>query len=127
MGAYDALAPGSSDLTVLKQPPPSSIPPPAPAATTETPVSNLAPPATGRTMRILGRTYTLVLPSIRDPRLHLAAVIVSIHVLGQLGLGFRVSVPQILSAIVVCAVIEVIITLYRTGTLAWPASAMLTG
>src|SRR5262245_16489556 len=127
MGAYDALAPGSSDLTVLKQPPPSSIPPPAPAATTETPVSNLAPPATGRTMRILGRTYTLVLPSIRDPRLHLAAVIVSIHVLGQLGLGFRVSVPQILSAIVVSAVIEVIITLYRTGTLAWPASAMLTG
>jgi len=68
-----------------------------------------------------------VLPSIRDPRLHLAAVIVSIHVLGQVVLGFRVSVVQILAAILASAAIEVWLTLAKTGTLVWPASAMLTG
>ena len=78
-------------------------------------------------MRIFGRTYPFVAPNIRDPRLHLAAVIISIHVLGQIALGFRVSVPQILVAILVCAVIEVGWTLHKTGTLVWPASAMLTG
>ena len=87
------------------------------------------PPAkpAGRTVRIFGRTYPFVAPNIRDPRLHLAAVIISIHVLGQIALGFRVSVPQILVAILVCAVIEVGWTLSKTGTLVWPASAMLTG
>ena len=79
-----------------------------------------------RTVRIFGRTYPFVAPNIRDPRLHLAAVIISIHLLGQIALGFRVSVPQILVAILVCAVIEVGWTLYATGTLVWPASAMLT-
>ena len=78
-------------------------------------------------MRIFGRSYPFVAPNIRDPRLHLAAVIISIHFLGQIALGFRVSVPQILVAILVCAVIEVGWTLYKTGTLVWPASAMLTG
>ncbi len=87
------------------------------------------PPAkpAGRTVRILGRAYPFVAPNIRDPRLHLAAVIISIHVLGQIALGFRVSVPQILVAILVCALIEVGWTLYKTNTLVWPASAMLTG
>jgi len=78
-------------------------------------------------VRIFGRTYPFVAPNIRDPRLHLAAVIISIHVLGQIALGFRVSVPQILVAILVCAVIEVGWTLHTTGSLVWPASAMLTG
>jgi hypothetical protein len=87
------------------------------------------PPAepAGRTVRVFGRSYPFVAPNIRDPRLHLAAVIISIHVLGQIGLGFRVSVPQILVAILVCAVIEVGWTLSKTGTVVWPASAMLTG
>jgi hypothetical protein len=35
-----------------------------------------------------------VLPNIRDPRLHVAAVIITIHVLGQLGLHFWVSIPR---------------------------------
>jgi hypothetical protein len=104
---------------------------------TDAPVTPEAPPGpgapeppakpAGRTVRIFGRTYPFVAPNIRDPRLHLAAVIISIHVLGQIALGFRVSVPQILVAIVVCAVIEVGWTLSKTGTLVWPASAMLTG
>ncbi len=69
----------------------------------------------------------MVLPNRRDPRLHLAAVIITIHVLGQVGLGFAVSIPQIVSAIVTCAVIEVVLTVRKSGQLVWPASAMLTG
>ena len=80
-----------------------------------------------RTLRIGDTQYPVVLPSLRDPRLHLAAVIISIHILGQIALGFRVSLPQILSAILTAALIEVGLTLRRTGQLVWPASAMLTG
>jgi hypothetical protein len=96
---------------------------PAPSPTAPEPPAKPA----GRTVRIFGRTYPFVAPNIRDPRLHLAAVIISIHLLGLIALGFRVSVPQILVAILVCAVIEVGWTLYKTGALVWPASAMLTG
>ncbi|MEO8424982.1 MAG: hypothetical protein ABI595_13870 [Actinomycetota bacterium] len=80
-----------------------------------------------RTLRLGEHHYPLVLPSIRDPRLHLAAAIISIHILGQTVLGFHVSVVQILVAILTCAVIEVTWTFHQTGTLVWPASAMLTG
>ena len=72
-------------------------------------------------------TYPLVLPNIRDPRLHVAAVIVTVHVLGQVGLQFAVSVWQILAAILTCAVIEVAITFQQKRAIVWPASAMLTG
>ena len=76
----------------------------------------------------LGRArYPVVLPSPRDARLHVAAVIVTIHILGQVTLGFQVSVPQILAAILTCAVIEVTITFRKQRMFVWPASAMLTG
>ena len=75
----------------------------------------------------LGGTYPLVLPSIRDPRLHVAAVIITIHVLGQVGLHFEVTVPQILAAIVTCAILEIALTFRQTRAFVWPASAMLTG
>ena len=45
-----------------------------------------APSVTARTLTVGGGTYPLVLPNIRDPRLHVAAVIITIHVLGQVGL-----------------------------------------
>ncbi|HWP62338.1 MAG TPA: hypothetical protein VNO86_02585 [Candidatus Binatia bacterium] len=80
-----------------------------------------------RVVGIGGRAVPVVLPSVRDPRLHVAAVIISVHVLGQVGLHFQVSLPQILAAILTCAAIEVAITFARTGALVWPASAMLTG
>ncbi len=80
-----------------------------------------------RTVRLGDTSYPLVLPSARDPRLHLAAVIISVHILGQTVLDFRVSVPQILSAILICALIEVVWTLVRQRQIVWPASAMLTG
>jgi Na+-translocating ferredoxin:NAD+ oxidoreductase RnfD subunit len=82
---------------------------------------------TARTLTLRGASYPLVLPSLRDPRLHVAAVIISVHVLGQVGLGFRVSVPQILAAILTCAVLEVALTFRQSRAFVWPASAMLTG
>ena len=56
---------------------------------------------TTRSLAIRGTSYPLILPTIRDPRLHVAAVIISIHVLGQLGLDFAVSIPQILAAMTI--------------------------
>ena len=82
---------------------------------------------TARTLTIGSGTYPLVLPNIRDPRLHVAAVIITVHVLGQVALGFWVSVPQILAAILTCAILEVAITFYQSKAFVWPASAMLTG
>ena len=82
---------------------------------------------TARTLTIGAGTYPLVLPNIRDPRLHVASVIITIHVLGQVALGFRVSVPQILAAILTCAILEIALTFRSTKSFVWPASAMLTG
>jgi hypothetical protein len=76
----------------------------------------------------LGRhRYPVVMPTIRDPRLHLAAVILSIHVLGQFALGFHVSIVQILVALLAAAVVEVVWTFAQSRTVVWPASALLTG
>lgn len=80
-----------------------------------------------RTLALGGTSYPVMLPSIRDPRLHVASVIITIHVLGQVGLHFRVSVPQILAAIVTTAIIEIVLTFRQTRSIVWPASAMLTG
>ena len=71
--------------------------------------------------------YPVVLPTVRDPRLHLAAVIVSLQVLGQVAFDFRLSIAQILIAIGTCAILEVAIVVRRQQVLMWPASALLTG
>src|SRR3954470_24122376 len=82
---------------------------------------------TARALTLGRRSYPVVLPTIRDLRLHVASVIITIHVLGQVALGFQVSVPQILAAIVTCAIIEIVLTFRQTHSFVWPASAMLTG
>ena len=82
---------------------------------------------TARSLTVGAASYPLVLPSIRDPRLHVASVIISVHVLGQVALGFRVSVPQILAAILTCAILEIALTFRSAKAFVWPASAMLTG
>ncbi len=82
---------------------------------------------TSPSLRLGDRRVPVVLPSIRDPRLHTAAVIISIHTVGILALGFRVSVPQIVSAILAAALVDVFLTFRRSGELVWPASGMLTG
>jgi Na+-translocating ferredoxin:NAD+ oxidoreductase RnfD subunit len=76
---------------------------------------------------VRGTRYPVVLPSWRDPRLHLAAVIVSLQILGQTAFAFRLSLAQILIAVGACAVLEVAIVCVHRGVLMWPASALLTG
>ena len=80
-----------------------------------------------RALTICGTRYPIDLPSIRDARLHASFVVLTIHTLGQTVFGFRVSVPQIVSAILASALVEVIVTARRNGRIAWPASAILTG
>jgi Na+-translocating ferredoxin:NAD+ oxidoreductase RnfD subunit len=76
---------------------------------------------------IRGTPYPVVLPKLRDPRLHLAATITSLQVIGQVGFHFRISIAQILIAVLTCALLEVGITMRKQHVLMWPASAMLTG
>jgi hypothetical protein len=83
--------------------------------------------AQARALTVGGRCYPLILPKVSDPRLHVAAVIITIHVLGQIGLHFVVSIPQILAAILTCAVLEIAISFQQKQAIVWPASAMLTG
>src|SRR5512132_4174398 len=81
----------------------------------------------GRALTIRGTPYPVVLPTLRDARLHLAAVIVTLQVLGQVAFDFRVSIAQILISLLVCAVLEVGIAFWRQHILMWPASALITG
>ena len=89
-----------------------------------------APAAVGvdrPTLRI-GRTdYPVLLPTIRDPRLHLAAIIITLQILGQVAFDFRLSIAQILVSLVTAGVLEFGLTLGRQRVLMWPASALLTG
>jgi hypothetical protein len=78
-------------------------------------------------LRIRGTAYPLLLPSWRDPRLHLAAIIVTLQVLGQVAFDFRLSIAQILVSLVTAAVLEVAIAFRSQRVLMWPASALLTG
>lgn len=84
--------------------------------------------AEGRpTLQIRGTPYPVLLPSVRDPRLHLAAVIVSLQVLGQAAFAFQLSIAQILIAVFTCALLEIGITFWRGRVIMWPASALITG
>jgi ASPIC and UnbV/FG-GAP-like repeat len=69
----------------------------------------------------------VLLPTFRDPRLHLAVVIVSLQVLGQVAFDFQLSIAQILVSLLTCAVLEVGIAFFRQQVIMWPASALLTG
>src|SRR5258708_10268930 len=87
-----------------------------------------AAPAAGRpTLTFRGTAYPVVLPKLSDPRLHLAAVITTLQVLGQVEFHFRVSIAQILLSVATCALLEVAIAIRKQRVIMWPASAMLTG
>ena len=87
-----------------------------------------APALAGRpSLQIRGTRYPVLLPTLRDPRLHLAAVIVSLQVLGQVAFDFRLSIAQILVSLVTAGVLEFAITFRRQHVIMWPASALLTG
>ena len=96
-------------------------------ATTITAPSHPGAGPSPHSVRIRGREYPVVLPSLRDPRLHIAAVLVSVQILGQTSLGFELSIAQILLSLLTCAVLEVGITFVQRRIVMWPASALLTG
>src|SRR5213082_1002160 len=80
-----------------------------------------------RSVRIGGREYPVLLPSIRDPRLHVAAVLLTLQVLGQTVLDFRLSIAQIVICLAAGAFIEFGYELFKNTTIMWPASGLLTG
>ena len=79
------------------------------------------------TLRIRGRAYPVLLPTLRDPRLQLAGVIVSLQVLGQVAFDFQLSIAQILVSLAVAGILEVGIAFFGQRIIMWPASALLTG
>lgn len=83
--------------------------------------------AGGPVLTIRGSHYPVLLPKFRDPRLHLAAVIITLQVFGQTAFAFSLSIAQILIAIGTCAVLEIGIAFFRQHVIMWPASALLTG
>jgi Na+-translocating ferredoxin:NAD+ oxidoreductase RnfD subunit len=89
--------------------------------------AHAAPAPSGPTFTIRGRPYPVLLPKLADPRLHLAAVIISLQIIGQVGFHFELSIAQILLAIGTAALLEVAIAMRSQHVILWPASAMLTG
>jgi hypothetical protein len=86
-----------------------------------------APPVEGRSISLFGRRVPVVLPSRHDPRMKLAAVILTLQALGQTILGFKVSIAQILVCLGVCGLFDVVVAFRQKGVLAWPASGLLAG
>ena len=80
-----------------------------------------------RAVHIGRREYPVILPSLRDPRLHVAAVLLTLQVLGQTVLGFRLSIAQILVCLATGALIEFFVTFFKDHAIIWPASGLLTG
>src|SRR2546422_9456814 len=80
-----------------------------------------------RTVNIRGREYPVLLPSLRDPRLHVAVVLLTLQGLGQTVLGFRLSVAQILICLATGALIEFSVGFFKDKVIMWPASGLLTG
>jgi hypothetical protein len=87
-----------------------------------------APALAGRrSLRIGGTHYPVLLPTLRDPRLHLAGIIVTLQVLGQVAFDFQLSIAQILVSLAVAGILELAIAFRTQRVLMWPASALLTG
>jgi hypothetical protein len=71
--------------------------------------------------------WRVLRPRLADPRLHVAAVIISVQVLGQAVLGFDVSIAQILVTVLSAGIFEFVLVAAWKREIAWPASGMLTG
>lgn len=80
-----------------------------------------------RTLTLFGTAYRVQPPSLRDPRLHVAATLLTIQALGQTVLNFRLSIAQIIACLVTGAVVEFVVAFVKDSTIAWPASGLLTG
>jgi hypothetical protein len=90
-------------------------------------MATIAAPPKRRSVWIRGREYPVFGPSIRDPRLHVAAVLLTLQVLGQTVLDFRLSIAQIVICLLVGALIEFGVAFFKDKVLLWPASGLLTG
>src|SRR5438477_12433363 len=80
-----------------------------------------------RSVRIRVREYPVLLPSIRDPRLHVAAVLLTLQVLGQTVLDFRPSVAQILACLVSRALNAFGVAFFKVTTFMSSATVLPTG
>jgi Na+-translocating ferredoxin:NAD+ oxidoreductase RnfD subunit len=89
--------------------------------------ASAVPAGRGPSLHIRGRSYPVLLPKLRDPRLHLAATIISLQVIGQIGFHFELSIAQILLSLGTAAVLEMAIAFRTQAVILWPASALLTG
>ena len=87
----------------------------------------MPPNPAGPVLTLHGRTWPVQLPRLGDPRLAVAAVLVTVQVLGQVALGFDLSIAQILISLGVAGLVDVAIIAWERGVIAWPASALLTG
>ena len=83
--------------------------------------------STGRRVRVFGAVLEVAGPSRRDPRLRLSAVIMTLQVLGQTVLGFKLSIAQILVSVGVAAAVDLGVSVGKDRRLIWPASGILTG
>ena len=86
--------------------------------------TTLAPGA--RTLTFGSRAIPVVLPKLRDPRIHLAVTTFTIITIGMVWLDFRLSIPQVAAALLACGGLDVLRTYRMQGVLAWPASALQT-
>jgi len=86
-----------------------------------------APAVTRPHVTLWGQEIPVVLPSRRDPRFKLSAVVITLHVLGQTLLDWKVSVAQILLTMLLCGLAEFVLTFRAQRIIAWPASGILTG
>src|SRR5216683_6555867 len=80
-----------------------------------------------RKVTFRGREYRVFGPSIRDPRLHVAAVLLTLQLLGQTVLDFRLSIAQILICLATGALFEFVVGFFKDRVIMWPASGLLTG
>lgn len=85
------------------------------------------PGGSARTRTPQLRGVPVLLPSPTDPRMHLAVVTTTLHLLGQVAFNFNLSIAQILISVGTSAVLELAIVFRRRRVIAWPASAMLSG
>lgn len=90
--------------------------------------TTLAPDrSTGLALHLRGEPIPVVLPKLSDPRLHVAATLLTVHVLGQVVVEWDLSIAQILLSLGTCALLEVLLVFREKRAIVWPASAMLTG
>jgi hypothetical protein len=73
------------------------------------------------------RSPAVALPRRDDPRLKVALVVTALQVLGQTGLGFKLTITQIVVPIAICALGDVSWTYVERREVVWPASGLVAG